>query len=75
MLSGNGTIDYDLEAHTLDTHKTSAAHQVSTTGGFEKQAAFDQNKNKYHIGISLYSQLCGNEIELFYSAALHNLRH
>ena len=55
MLSGNGTIDYDIEAHTLDAHKTSAAHQVSTTRGFEKQAAFNHNKNKYHLGISLYS--------------------
>ena len=31
MLSGNGTIDYDVEAHTLDAHKTSAARQESTT--------------------------------------------
>ena len=27
MFSGNGTIDYDVEAHTLDAHKTSAARQ------------------------------------------------
>ena len=31
MLSENGTIDYDVEAHTLDAHKTSAARQESTT--------------------------------------------
>ena len=31
MLSGNGTIDYDIEAHTLDAHKTSAARQESIT--------------------------------------------
>ena len=31
MLSGNGTIDYDVEAHTLAAHKTSAARQESTT--------------------------------------------
>ena len=31
MLSGNGTIDYSVEAHTLDAQKTSAAHQESTT--------------------------------------------
>ena len=31
MLSGNGTIDYDIEAHTLDAHKTSAVRQESTT--------------------------------------------
>ena len=31
MLSGNGTIDCDVEAHTLDAHKTSAARQESTT--------------------------------------------
>ena len=31
MLSGNGTIDYDVEVHTLDDHKTSAARQESTT--------------------------------------------
>ena len=32
MLSGNGTIDYDVEAHTFDAHKTSAARQESNTG-------------------------------------------
>ena len=32
MLSDNGTIDYDVEAHTLDARKTSAARQESTTG-------------------------------------------
>ena len=32
MLSGNGTIDYDVEVHTLDDHKTSAARQESNTG-------------------------------------------
>ena len=32
MLSGNGTIDYDVEAHTLGAHKTSAARQEPTTG-------------------------------------------
>ena len=31
MLSGNGTIDYDVEAHTLSAHKTSAARQESTS--------------------------------------------
>ena len=31
MLSGNGTIVYDVEAHTLDAHKTSAVRQESTT--------------------------------------------
>ena len=31
MLSGNDTIDYDVEAHTLDAHKTSAVPQASTT--------------------------------------------
>ena len=31
MLSGNGTIDYDIGAHILDAHKTSAARQQSTT--------------------------------------------
>ena len=31
MLSGNGTIDYSVDAHTLDAHKTSAARQESTT--------------------------------------------
>ena len=29
MLSGNGTIDYGVETHTLDAHKTSAARQHS----------------------------------------------
>ena len=36
MLSGNGTIDYDVEAHTLDAHKTSAARQESTTRNLHK---------------------------------------
>ena len=36
MLSGNGTIDYDVEAHTLDDHKTSAARQESTTRNLHK---------------------------------------
>ena len=31
MLSGNGTIDYNVEAHTLDVQETSAARQGSTT--------------------------------------------
>ena len=31
MLSDNDTIDYSVEAHTLDAHKTSAARQESTT--------------------------------------------
>ena len=31
MLSGNGTIDYDVETHSLDAHKISAVHQESTT--------------------------------------------
>ena len=31
MLSGNGTIDYDVEAHTFDAHETSVARQESTT--------------------------------------------
>ena len=31
MFSGNGTIDYSVEAHSLDAHKTSAARQGSTT--------------------------------------------
>ena len=35
MLSGNGTIDYSVEAHTLDAHKTSAARQESTTRNLE----------------------------------------
>ena len=37
MSSGNGTIDYDVEAHTLDAHKTSAARQESTTRNLQLQ--------------------------------------
>ena len=37
MLSGNGTIDYDIEAHTLDAQKTSAAHQGSTTRNLQQK--------------------------------------
>ena len=39
MLSGNGTIDYNVEAHTLDAHKTSAARQESTTRNLHGSAA------------------------------------
>ena len=39
MLSGNGTIDYSVEAHTLDAHKTSAARQESTTRNLQKGGA------------------------------------
>ena len=31
MLSGNGTIDHSVEAHTLDAQETSTARQGSTT--------------------------------------------
>ena len=31
MLSGNGTIDYDVGDHTLGYYKASAAHQELTT--------------------------------------------
>ena len=43
MLSGNGTIDYSVEAHTLDAHKTSAARQESTTRNLHGSAAIDIN--------------------------------
>ena len=43
MFSGNGTIDYDVEAHTLDAHKTSAARQESTTRNLHGSAAIDIN--------------------------------
>ena len=43
MLSGNGTIDYDVEAHTLDAHETSAARQESTTKNLHGSAAIDIN--------------------------------
>ena len=54
MLSGNSTIDYDIEAHTLDAQKTSTAHQEPTTRSLQKQAASGHNDNRYHFGISLY---------------------
>ena len=40
MFSGNGTIDYSVEAHTLDAHKTSAARQESTTRNLQDQAPY-----------------------------------
>ena len=43
MFSGNGTIDYSVEAHTLDAHKTSAARQESTTKNLHGSAAIDIN--------------------------------
>ena len=39
MLSRNGPIDYSVEAHTLDAHKTSAARQESTTRNLHGSAA------------------------------------
>ena len=44
MFSGNGTIDYDVEAHTLDDHKTSAARQESTTRNLQDQVVNTINK-------------------------------
>ena len=43
MLSGNGTIDHDVEAYTLDAHKISAARQGSTTRSLHGSAAIDIN--------------------------------
>ena len=40
MLSGNDTIDYDVEAYTLDARKTSAACQESTTRNLHSSAAY-----------------------------------
>ena len=42
-MSGNGTIDYSVDAHTLDAHKTSAARQESTTRNLNGSAAIDIN--------------------------------
>ena len=53
MSSGNGTIDYDVEAHTLDAHKTSAARQESTT------------RNLQYRGIFLAGYICYSQIEAF----------
>ena len=39
MLSGNGTIDYSVEAHTLDAQETSAARQGSTTRNLQVDLA------------------------------------
>ena len=43
MLGGNDTIDYSVEAHTLDAHKTSTARQGSTTRNLHGSAAIDIN--------------------------------
>ena len=37
MLSGNGTIDYSVEAHTLDAQETSVARQEPTTRDSQKE--------------------------------------
>ena len=37
MSGGSGTIDYDVEAHTVDAHKTSAVRQESTTRNLQLQ--------------------------------------
>ena len=37
MLSGTGTIDYSVEAHTLDAQETSAACQESTTKNLQQK--------------------------------------
>ena len=39
MLSGNGTIDHDVEAYTLDAHKISAARQGPATRNLHGSAA------------------------------------
>ena len=39
MLSRNSTIDYGVEAHNLNAHKTSAAHQEFTTRNLHGSAA------------------------------------
>ena len=36
MSGGSGTIDYDVEAHTVDAHKTSAVRQESTTKNLQE---------------------------------------
>ena len=36
LLSGSGTIDYDVEVHTLDAHKTFAARREFTTKNSQK---------------------------------------
>ena len=73
MLSGNGTIDYDAEAHTLDAHKTSTSHQVSTTKNlhgsitknFQGSAAKDfQNHLSWDLELPL--------IEFTYNATPHS---
>ena len=46
MLSGNGTIDYDVEAHTPDAHRTSATRQESTTGNLHGSVAQDLHLDK-----------------------------
>lgn len=38
MLSVNGTIAHDIEAHNLNAHKTSAARQELTTRKLQKKA-------------------------------------
>ena len=43
MLTGNGTIDYSVEAHTLDARKTPAVRQESTTRNLNGSAAIDIN--------------------------------
>ena len=52
MLSGNGTIEYDAEAHTLDARKTSAARQESTTGNLHGSTAttFHGGTDGFRVG-------------------------
>ena len=51
MLSGNGTIDYDIETHTLDVYKTSAARKASTT----------RNLHLYFGSCDLVGAMCHSE--------------
>ena len=64
MLSRNGTIDYDVEAHTLDAQKTSTAYQESTTGNLQPvELIFSQSiyptlyKNKIRV-LCAYNENC-----------------
>ena len=59
MLSGNGTIDYSVEAHTLDTHKTSTAYQESTTGNLQLVVLASSQ--------SIYPTLYKNKIRVLYA--------
>ena len=65
MLSGNDTIDYNVEGYNLDAHKTSAARQESTTRNLQNRMShLFSKKGKTHI--VLFNAVCYTLPDMFF---------